>query len=456
MKWTSVVFSIAVVMMSSRGYSGTVIQPYEVATWPGFRTAAISYTFDDGSANHLGVAVPMFNEFNFKLTLFTITGLPPDWTGLKAAAARGHEIASHTVTHPSMIATPLEQQMPELKNSRDDIQAHIPGPNCVTIAWPYCLEGDPGLAAEYYIAARSCQGSIEASTPADFMSVSSVICGEVGSVQKAENFNDMCESAAASKGWCIFLLHGIDDDGGYSPLPSAVLRASLQYLDTRRSTFWVATFGDAIRYIKERNGVSIAELAVDKTHIAFQMTDTLDNRIFNYPLTLRRPLPSDWPSARITQKDRVIRGQDIEFGRSGRGIMFDAVPDGGEIILTKAPLAPTGLTAVADQNMVGLNWDDSPDANVVGYRIYRSTVSDANYVSLSHPLVARSKYVDFNVPADTTYYYVVTAVDANSYESGYSSQVSVHTPKSPAEAGPVSLLLPLRRSGVVESHERVD
>src|SRR4030043_1194107 len=45
------------------GYAQTVAPPYEVGTWQGFRSAAISYTFDDGCSNQFTIAIPMFNEF---------------------------------------------------------------------------------------------------------------------------------------------------------------------------------------------------------------------------------------------------------------------------------------------------------------------------------------------------------------------------------------------------------
>lgn len=406
------------------GYCGTVDRPYEVGTWPGFRSAAISYTFDDGCSNQLALAIPMFNEFGFKLTLFTITSWSPDWTALQDAASKGHEVASHTVTHPSLSGMTIEEQTAELKNSQDDINAHITGPKCVTLAYPYCAVGNGFVCEQYYIAARGCQGFIEAGTPGDFMNISSLICGELGSVKTAADFNGRFDSVAASKGWCVFLIHGIDNDGGYSPLPSDALRAGLQYLDARRSTFWVSTFGNVVRYVRERNAVSVKELASDETHIAVLATDSLDDAIYNDPVTLRRPLPSGWPSARVVQNGRVIGTQMMTEARGTKCIVFDVVPDGGVVVLSKALTAPTGLTAGAGDAMVVLDWNDNSESNLAGYNVYRSTASGSGYSRLNDSLVAHSDYSDANVAPNTTYYYVVTSVDANSNESGYSNEVS--------------------------------
>ena len=40
---------------------------YEIGLWHGFRNAALSFTFDDGSPGHYTKAVPLFNEFDMNL-----------------------------------------------------------------------------------------------------------------------------------------------------------------------------------------------------------------------------------------------------------------------------------------------------------------------------------------------------------------------------------------------------
>jgi peptidoglycan/xylan/chitin deacetylase (PgdA/CDA1 family) len=437
MKKVNVLVGIAAcLVLGNMGYSRTIAYPYEVGTWPGWRSGAVSFTFDDGCANQFALALPMFNEFGFKLTLFTITSWSPNWIALQEAAMKGHEVASHTVTHPSLAGLTMEQQTTELKSSRDDIDAHIEGPNCVTIAYPYCNVGNVALCTQYYIAARGCQGFVEGSTPGDFLNISSIICGNQGSVQTAASLNGQCNAAATAKGWCVFLIHGIDNDGGYSPLASSELRSSLQYLAEHKSTLWVQTFGNVVRYIRERDTASLTEVSVEDSRIVVQVTDSLDDAIYNYPLTFRRPLPAGWPSARVTQNGKIVPVQMAVLGRGSKGILFDVVPDGGEIVLSKAPAPPTGLTAsVADPNNVTLDWNDNTEPNLAGYNVYRSTASGSAYGKVNDAPVSASAYTDPNTARDTTFYYVVTAVDANSSESGYSNEASAGVFRDPT-AGP--------------------
>jgi hypothetical protein len=342
---TSFCIVLLIVLLSSDNcYSQTVMGPYEVGTWQGFRSAAISYTFDDNCSNQLALAVPMFNEFGFTLTLFTVTIWSPNWTGLQSAASHGHEIASHTVTHASLNSLSDSLQTIELNNSQKSIDAHIAGQKCVTIAYPNCNVGNISLVKQYYLAARGCSGIIESKTPSNFMNISSIICGSLGSVKTSADFRSRANSASSSGGWCVYLLHGIDNDGGYSPLPSDTLRKSLEYLKANPDKFWVTSFGNAAKYIKERNAASVSEISVTEGSITINVSDTLDNSYYDCPITVRRPLPQGWSSAYVVQNADTVTSQIVEVG-SVRYLMFDVVPDDGNITLIESR-----ATGIALQN----------------------------------------------------------------------------------------------------------
>jgi hypothetical protein len=419
--------SVILLAAAGTGHPRTVDPRYEVAPWPGFRSAAVCFTFDDGCPNQFAIAIPLFNEFGFKLTLFTITRptstWPPDWTVLQAAANQCHEVASHTVTHVSLGGVTLATQTTELKDSQDDINAHVSGAKCLTMAYPYCVTGSEPLVGQYYIGARGCQGTTEPSTPADLMNISSIICGSLGSVKTAGDIGSRCEGATANKGLCVFLIHGIDNDGGYSPIASSALRGGLEYLAARKTKFWVTTFGNAVRYIRERDNVSVVETSSQDTRMTLQVTDSLDDSIYAVPVTLRRLLPRGWSSVNATQNGEPVDAS-IQDGGSRKYVMFDAIPDAGEVVVMKAPAAPAGLTATAGRATVELDWKDNAEGDLVGYNVYRSTAPGGPYTRLNSSPLVQSEYQDANIPHDLSYSYVVTAVDANSGESVYSREAS--------------------------------
>ncbi len=88
------------------------------------------------------------------------------------------------------------------------------------------------------------------------------------------------------------------------------------------------------------------------------------------------------------------------------------------------PAAPAGLLAWAGDGKVTLDWADNDESDLLGYNVYRSTISRSGYVLLNAEPLTDSAYVDISVQNGTMYYYVVTAVDLLLNESRYSSEVS--------------------------------
>ena len=308
---------------------------YEVAIWKDFKEAAITYTFDDGCANQYSVAIPMLNEFNYNATFFPVINWSPNWTSLQDAENQGHEIGSHTVSHTDLNTLSISQQDNELKNSQSTINSNISGQKCLTIAYPSCIPSDQATCEKYYIAARHCQGYVENSTPANFYSISSIVCGNQGAVKTVQNFKERDEAAATSNGWCVYLIHGIDGDGGFSALSSDTLRKSFEYLDENRDKFWVSTFVRVVCYIRERNCISVTEQDVHENFITVEVTDTLDNSIYNHPVTLRRSLPGGWDTALIKQNGVIVESRIREINLT-KYVEFNVVPDGGLVVIAES------------------------------------------------------------------------------------------------------------------------
>jgi fibronectin type 3 domain-containing protein len=89
------------------------------------------------------------------------------------------------------------------------------------------------------------------------------------------------------------------------------------------------------------------------------------------------------------------------------------------------PAAPTGLTATpGSPGSVTLAWTAST-SNVAGYNVYRSTASGAYTSTNKIASVAAPGFMDSGLTSGTTYYYVVTAVDASGNESPFSTEASV-------------------------------
>jgi len=330
----STTFLIVILLFTVLYKAQTIDTLYEVGTWQGFRSGAVSFTFDDNCPNQLSVVKPMFDQYGFKMTFFSVISWGPNWTALQAAALNGHEIGSHTVSHTSLSSLTDDQQTAEFKNSQDAINSHIQGQKCLTIAYPNCVLGNSSICKQYYIAARVCSGVIVPKTPSDFMNISSIVCGSQGSIQKTSDFTNKANAAATSNGWVVFLIHAIDNESGYSPTSSTEIKGALDYLNQNKDKFWVSTFSNIARYIKKRNNVSVKQISAKDSLITLTVTSTLADSIYNFPVTIRRVLPQGWSFAGITQNGKMISAQIINVN-SKNYIMFDIVPDSGIVTIVR-------------------------------------------------------------------------------------------------------------------------
>jgi peptidoglycan-N-acetylglucosamine deacetylase len=336
-----------------------VASPYQVATWSGFRSCAITYTFDDGFNNQFVKAIPMFDEFDFKLTLYIVTGWNPNYSKLQSAVNSGHEVGNHTATHANFGSLSTEKQEEEINVASNLLNSKITGQQTLTMAYPYCARGNDSLHSSHFIAARACQGSIEPANPKNFINISSIVCGTEGSIKTAADYNAKANQAASSKGWLVYLLHGLDNEGGYSPVESETLRASLEYLKENDQKFWVNSFVNVAKYIKQRNCISVSEVSSTETTISVMVSDTLDNEVFDFPITISRPLPEGWEWAVATQNSENVRSKIIVNG-TNKTIQFDAIPDGGTVVLTKSDPVGSLQKSTIDQNNQKLKaWSDS-------------------------------------------------------------------------------------------------
>jgi len=100
-----------------------------------------------------------------------------------------------------------------------------------------------------------------------------------------------------------------------------------------------------------------------------------------------------------------------------------------------APVAPLNLTAAGGHQQISLAWTGSTGAN--SYNVKRAATNGGPYTTVAAP--AGTSYTDTTVTNGTTYYYVVTAVNATG-ESGDSNQAGATATAAPtAPAAPLNL-----------------
>lgn len=101
---------------------------------------------------------------------------------------------------------------------------------------------------------------------------------------------------------------------------------------------------------------------------------------------------ADMPSQRL-----LLRVTDAKGRSDTRAYVFNAAPPTGDAAAKAKPQPPSGVHAVAGDGCVTLSWQPSPSANVVAYRLKRSTAPLAEqvrrvYVPADTPALQRGDY----------------------------------------------------------------
>ncbi|MBQ8322310.1 MAG: InlB B-repeat-containing protein [Clostridia bacterium] len=130
------------------------------------------------------------------------------------------------------------------------------------------------------------------------------------------------------------------DDDGYSILDTYMDQALAMlepYVDS--GEIWNTHYEDAILYVREAQTATVKPKG-DGTTITVQVTDEMDDEIYNHPLTIKLALTDEyktWKAVKVVQGDTV---QYAECYLDGEllCVNFDALPDSDDVIITEISL----------------------------------------------------------------------------------------------------------------------
>ncbi len=132
----------------------------------------------------------------------------------------------------------------------------------------------------------------------------------------------------------------------------------------------------------------------------------------------------------IAAKNGSTTAGDYFFGSLDDVRIYNRGLSASEIAIVMAPVlgVPTGLTATPGSKQAGLSWAASSGA--ASYNVKRSLTSGGPYTTVAN--TAGPSYTDTGLTNDTTYYYVVSGVNAGG-ESANSAEANA-TPVGPPDA----------------------
>lgn len=302
------------------GFSSGADWNVSVAKYRHDKVCAISYTFDDGLAEHYTLAAPQLEQRGFRGTFF-INGSKVNkderhikdttrvtWPQLKEMAEKGHEISNHGWAHRNFAKFPFEVLKEDILKNDSAIYAHV-GVMPRTYAYPNNTKQGEAMAfvARNRVGTRLKQRS-------------------VGSKRTARDLEKWMETLIKTGDWGVGMTHGLTY--GYDAFGNPQrLWEHWEQVKANEDKIWVGTFHEVVSYLKEREAIRLTVTEKkNKLHVVPELP--LDKELFTEPLTMVVESGTmKKVSARQGKKELSVQL------RSDKAF-FDFDPFGGEIIVT--------------------------------------------------------------------------------------------------------------------------
>jgi len=264
------------------------------------------------------------------------------WNEFRRYAAEGYEIASHSITHASMPGLDSVNITYELEKSKEEIKNQMGEKYTFSTEVPYGYENERVMKIAYkiYPALRNRMPEPwlteldrpSKKTPAvntkDYVQWQRE-CNTRSPLSLMKSWVDT--TVARKDTWLVLVIHGVDGLG-YEALSDTLLDNYFQYIKSRNSSLWIATFGDVTKYMREREAAKISN-GQKGSKITVTLNHSLDKSMYNIPLTLKTYVPADWKHADIKQGKRIHKTEVIKDDK-GSCVQYQAYPNEGELIIS--------------------------------------------------------------------------------------------------------------------------
>lgn len=268
------------------------------------------------------------------------------WDELRAYGEEGHEIASHTVTHPRLAVLDEANLLYELEQSKADIQKFMGERFTFSAECPYGTEDERVM--EY---AHALYPSLRNRMPAPYLeelnrssqqqpgtSTKEYVQWQRGpltdvSMEMMKSWVDTC--LAHDNIWLVLVFHGVDGLG-WEPKTGEELEVYFQHIKSREEDLWVATFADVTKYIRERKNTTInSKMGKDKIQVS--ISSELDSSVYDVPITLKTSVPATWQTAKLFRVNKKENPELLPVQKDDMGsyVLYSVQPAGGDLFISE-------------------------------------------------------------------------------------------------------------------------
>jgi peptidoglycan/xylan/chitin deacetylase (PgdA/CDA1 family) len=261
------------------------------------------------------------------------------WADFRNYIKEGHEIASHTVTHPRLAVLDEPNLLYELTQSKMDIEKHLGKPATFSAEGPYGTENARVMeyAHKLYPALRNRMPETwleELNRSSDMNPLKSTKeyvqwqRGPISSVDMAQMKSWVDVSLEKDNIWLVLVFHGIDGVG-WEPRTGDELKEYFGYMKANEKDLWIATFGEVTKYLRERKATEITQ-DTKTNEIILNLNSELDAEVYNVPLTVKTYIPENWEGVNY-EGSKIVK----QVNEKGSFVILEIPSGTKKIILTK-------------------------------------------------------------------------------------------------------------------------
>lgn len=306
----------------------------KIAKWKGDKKAAVILQFDDSTPGQATLGIPALNKRNLVGTWYVNPGRSAFNDNIDSwkneAPAGGQELANHTMSHTG--ASTYNETVYEVGEASKIIWGIRKQENFASLiafnrgggtSWneddlSQILEEYKNIDRQTYIGIKLKAISVPSGSDANKMF--EIIPGVINdSIIASINF------------------HGIAAENGSPPMDwgnAAVwineFEAFLDKLVEIKDDIWVGGYIALYKYIKEKDTAKISIAQYSDERYSVTLTSEMDTKYYNEPLTILVYLPQSWTNCIVNYNN-----SEETYNLQNGVLMFDAIPNTGEIFLTK-------------------------------------------------------------------------------------------------------------------------
>jgi peptidoglycan/xylan/chitin deacetylase (PgdA/CDA1 family) len=237
--------------------------------WPEGKQAAVSLSFDDARESQVIVGTQLLDQYGVKATFFVVpSSVEKQLDGWKKAAANGHEIGNHSLTHPctgnfswsrtnALEDYTLEQMRKQLTDCNKRI-SELLNVKAEVFAYP-CGQKFVGkgintksyvpIVADMFLVGR---GWLDEAANDPTYDNFAQLTGIESDGKDFEQVLPLLEEAKSTGNWLVLAGHEMGDSG-VQTTRLTMLKKLIEYAQNPANGIWLQPVGTVAKYIRKQN-----------------------------------------------------------------------------------------------------------------------------------------------------------------------------------------------------------